>query len=157
MLGEEINVDNDDRGRARDLLVDSASIAVPDRISVPISVESAVQRLPPPAASLPAQIKAELEPRVAGQVDRLERLKRERASVEDYDGAFAIKNSLTTRVYPLLISFKDCEQQMRSAAREEDYAKAAKLKIDRDVKRSQAMQVRCYSTCCASRFLRRLD
>ena len=154
MLGEEINVDNDDRGRARDLLVDSASITVPDRISVP--VESAAQRLPPPAASLPAHIKAELEPRVAGQVDRLERLKRERASVEDYDGAFAIKNSLTTRVYPLLISFKDCEQQMRSAAREEDYAKAAKLKIDRDVKRSQAMQVRCYSTC-ASRFLRRLD
>lgn len=137
MLGVAIKADNDQG----DMLVDSTSIAVPERISVPVSVESAAQRQPPPAASLPAHIKAELEPRVAGQVDRLERLKRERASVEDYDGAFAIKNSLTTRVYPLLISFKECEQQMKSAAQEEDYAKAAKLKIDRDAKRSQAIQV----------------
>lgn len=136
VLGVAIKADNDQG----DMLVDSTSIAVPERISVPVSVESAAQRQPPPAASLPAHIKAELEPRVAGQVDRLERLKRERASVEDYDGAFAIKNSLTTRVYPLLISFKECEQQMKSAAQEEDYAKAAKLKIDRDAKRSQAIQ-----------------
>ena len=143
--GEAIKSDSD-QGRTRDMLVESTSIAVPERISVPVSVESAAQR---PVASLPAHIKAELLPRVARQVDRLERLKRERASVEDYDGAFAIKNSMTTRVYPLLISYKECEQQMKSAAQEEDYAKAAKLKIDRDVKRSQAIQVcGCQRTYC---------
>lgn len=53
--------------------------------------------------------------------------------------AAKIKESLGN-VYALLISFKDCENDMREAASREDYADASRLKSERDTKRDAAMK-----------------
>ena len=90
-----------------------------------------------PAASLPSHLRSELEANIQSSVNRLERLKKERASLEDFNMAGKIKEALGN-VYALLIAYKGCEKQMREAAAAEDYALASQLKFERDLKRDQA-------------------
>ena len=90
-----------------------------------------------PAASLPSHLRNELEANIQSSVNRLERLKKERASLEDFNMAGKIKEALGI-VYALLIAYKGCERQMREAAAAEDYALASQLKFERDLKRDQA-------------------
>jgi len=90
-----------------------------------------------PAASLPSHLRNELEAKIQSSVNRLERLKKERASLEDFNMAGKIKDALGI-VYALLIAYKGCEKQMREAAAAEDYALASQLKSERDLKRDQA-------------------
>ncbi len=90
-----------------------------------------------PAASLPSHLRNELEATIQSSVNRLERLKKERASLEDFNMAGKIKEALGI-VYALLIAYKGCEKQMREAAAAEDYALASQLKSERDLKRDQA-------------------
>ena len=87
-----------------------------------------------PAASLPSHLRNELEANIQSSVNRLERLKKERASLEDFNMAGKIKEALGN-VYALLIAYKGCEKQMREAAAAEDYALASQLKFERDLKR----------------------
>lgn len=90
-----------------------------------------------PVASLPSHLKNDLEAKIQSSVNRLERLKMERASLEDFNMAGKIKDALGI-VYALLIAFKGCEKSMREAAVAEDYALASQLKSERDLKRDQA-------------------
>ncbi|KAL3811339.1 hypothetical protein ACHAXA_007404 [Cyclostephanos tholiformis] len=90
-----------------------------------------------PVTSLPSHLKNELEVKIQSSVNRLEKLKKERASLEDFTMAGKIKEGLGV-VYALLIAFKGCEKCMRDAAAAEDYALASRLKSERDIKRDQA-------------------
>lgn len=89
------------------------------------------------ATSFPLTIKNELDPKISASVDRLERLKKERAAAEDFDMAAMIKQELG-KVYALLFAFKESESQMKQAAMDEDYVKASQLKIERDERRNEA-------------------
>ena len=93
-----------------------------------------------PVFSLPLNVKNSLDTKMSQSVGRLETLKRERASMEDFETAGKIKEALGN-VYALLVSFKECESQMREAATAEDYALASQLKSERDVKREAATYV----------------
>lgn len=88
-------------------------------------------------SSLPSCLKDELDPKTRSTLDRLERLKKERALSEDFEMAGKIKESLCS-VYSLLIAFKECEKNMHHSAANEDYASASRLKSERDLKRKQA-------------------
>jgi hypothetical protein len=88
-------------------------------------------------SSLPSCLKDELDPKTRSTLDRLERLKKERALSEDFEMAGKIKESLGS-VYSLLIAFKECEKNMHHSAASEDYASASRLKSERDLKRKQA-------------------
>lgn len=91
----------------------------------------------PVTTSLPSCLKDDLDPKTRSTLDRLERMKKERASLEDFEIAGKIKESLSN-VYTLLLAFKDCETNMRQSAAAEDYVSASRLKSERDVKRAQA-------------------
>ncbi|KAL7547432.1 hypothetical protein ACHAWF_010746 [Thalassiosira exigua] len=92
-----------------------------------------------PVSSLPPNMKNELDTKMQSACDSLERLKKERASQEDFDMAGKIKEALGN-VYALLISYKDCEAAMRKAAAEEDYSLASRLKAERDHKKKAATE-----------------
>ena len=101
-------------------------------INVPVKrVQSAA------STALPLRIKNELDPKISASVDRLERLKKERAAAEDFDMAAKIKQELG-KVYVLLIAFKESENQMKQAALDEDYVQASRLKAERDERRNAA-------------------
>ncbi|KAL7500834.1 hypothetical protein ACHAWT_008751 [Skeletonema menzelii] len=87
--------------------------------------------------SLPLRIKNELDPKISASVERLERLKKESAAVEDFDTAARIKQELS-KVYALLIAFKESENLMKQAARDEDYVEASRLKAERDERKNAA-------------------
>lgn len=109
-------------------------------VDVPIGadIDVPVKRLQTAAsASLPLRIKNELDPKISASVDRLERLKKERAAAEDFDMAAKIKQELG-KVYALLITFKESENQMKQAALDEDYVEASRLKAERDTRRNAA-------------------
>ncbi len=89
------------------------------------------------SASLPLRIKNELDPKISASVDRLERLKKERAAAEDFDMAANIKQELC-KVYALLIAFKESENLMKQAALDEEYVEASRLKAERDERRNAA-------------------
>eukprot|EP00984_Skeletonema_dohrnii_P019677 scaffold9468_cov130-Skeletonema_dohrnii-CCMP3373.AAC.3 len=89
------------------------------------------------SSTLPLRIKNELDPKISASVDRLERLKKERAAAEDFDMAARIKQELG-KVYALLIAFKESETQMKQAALDEDYVQASRLKAERDERRDAA-------------------
>mmetsp|Transcript_9562 Transcript_9562/g.20172 ORF Transcript_9562/g.20172 Transcript_9562/m.20172 type:complete len:660 (+) Transcript_9562:182-2161(+) len=91
------------------------------------------------SASLPSHVKHQLDPKMQISVERLERLKKERAALEDFEMAGKIKDALGN-MYALLIAFKDCESQMREAATAEDYVSASRLKTQRNLKREAALQ-----------------
>jgi hypothetical protein len=61
-----------------------------------------------PAASLPPHLKNELEANIQSSVNRLERLKKKRASLEDFNMAGKIKEALG--VVCSLIAYKGCEK-----------------------------------------------
>ena len=109
----------------------SATNNLPTKIEIPPDIT--------PVATLPAHVKQELDPKMQGSVDRLERLKKDYARREDFETAFQIKEALGT-VYALLISYKDCQSKMKQAAKEEDYSLASCLKSERDLKRGAATQ-----------------
>ncbi len=88
--------------------------------------------------TLPSSLKNELDTKTQTTLDRLERLKKERAISEDFEMAAKIKESLSS-VYSLLTTFKESEKNMYKSAVNEDYASAARLKSERDLKRVQAM------------------
>jgi hypothetical protein len=88
--------------------------------------------------SLPLAIKNDLDPKIAASVDRIERLKKESAANEDFDLAADIKSELG-KVYDLLISFKDSQKRMQTAATEEDFVLASRLKVERDNLKSAAI------------------
>eukprot|EP00956_Cyclotella_meneghiniana_P011003 scaffold15417_cov71-Cyclotella_meneghiniana.AAC.4 len=88
--------------------------------------------------SLPPHIRKELDPKIQGSLDRLERLKKERAAVEDFDMALNIHSRLR-EVYARLILYKECDGDMRKAAISEEYAVASRLKIQRDIAKDEAM------------------
>lgn len=92
-----------------------------------------------PIPIVPPTLRDELDPRTRSTLDRLERLKKERAVLEDYEMAGKIKESLSS-VYSMLNAFKESEKNMHQSAASEDYASAARLKADRDIKRVQAMK-----------------
>jgi len=89
------------------------------------------------SSTLPLRIKNELDPKISASVDRLERLKKERAAAEDFDMAARIKQELG-KVYALLIAFKESENQMKQSALDEDYVQASRLKAERDERRDAA-------------------
>ena len=93
----------------------------------------------PNPKSLPSHIRYELDPRIQQSVERLEKLKKERAALEDFDMALKIKEAMTS-VYAFLIAYKECENKMRDAAMQEDYAAASRLKTDRDMAKEAALQ-----------------
>lgn len=110
------------------------------KVDVPIGTDINVpaKRLQSAAsASLPLRIKNELDPKISASVDRLERLKKERAAAEDFDMAAKIKQELG-KVYALLIAFKESENEMKQAALDEDYVQASRLKAERDERRNAA-------------------
>lgn len=90
-----------------------------------------------PVSSLPPHVKNDLDAKTLSSITRLERLKMERASLEDFSMAGKIKESLGI-VYALLIAFKTCEKNMREAAASEEYVLASELKSERNMKREQA-------------------
>jgi hypothetical protein len=101
-------------------------------VDVPVTV---VQVAPP--TSLPLKIKNELDPKMLASVDRLERLKKERAAAEDFEMAATIKLELG-KVYTLLIAFKESQRKMQRASFDEDYLQASKLKAERDDRKNAA-------------------
>jgi len=110
------------------------------KIDVPIGAELNVPTIRVQSAAsstLPLRIKNELDPKISASVDRLERLKKERAAAEDFDMAARIKQELG-KVYALLIAFKESEKQMKQAALDEDYVQASRLKAERDERRDAA-------------------
>ena len=113
--------------------LNSETIHYDNRLPVPkIELPSAT-----PVSSLPSCLKNDLDPKTRSTLDRLERLKKERALSEDFEMAGKIKESLSS-VYSLLFAFKDCEKSMHQSAASEDYASASRLKSERDIKRAQA-------------------
>ena len=88
--------------------------------------------------TLPSSLKTELDTKTQSTLDRLERLKKDKAILEDFEVAAEIKESLSS-VYSLLTAFKESEKNMQKSAANEDYASAARLKSERDLKRVQAM------------------
>jgi len=110
------------------------------KIDVPIGAELNLPTIRVQSAAsstLPLRIKNELDPKISASVDRLERLKKERAAAEDFDMAARIKQELG-KVYALLIAFKESEKQMKQAALDEDYVQASRLKAERDERRDAA-------------------
>lgn len=88
-------------------------------------------------SSLPPHVKNELDVKTLSSITRLERLKMERALLEDFSMAGKIKESLGI-VYALLIAFKTSETSMHEAAASEEYVLASELKSERNMKREQA-------------------
>ena len=113
--------------------LNSETIHYDNRLPVPkIELPSAT-----PVSSLLSCLKNDLDPKTRSTLDRLERLKKERALSEDFEMAGKIKESLSS-VYSLFVAFKDCEKSMHQSAASEDYASASRLKSERDIKRAQA-------------------
>lgn len=101
------------------------------------NIQGPVMNIELPKA-LPPHIRKELDLNIQGSLDRLERLKKERAALEDFDMALNIHSRLK-EVYARLILYKERDSEMRKAAKSEEYAAASRLKIERDIAKDAAM------------------
>ena len=112
-------------------------IETPSVVSAAVIAKTVEVPVVTPVSSLPPHVKNDLDAKTLSSITRLERLKMERASLEDFSMAGKIKESLGI-VYALLIAFKTCEKHMREAAASEEYVLASELKSERNMKREQA-------------------
>ena len=112
-------------------------IETPSVVSAAVIAKTVEVPVVTPVSSLPPHVKNDLDAKTLSSITRLERLKMERASLEDFSMAGKIKESLGI-VYALFIAFKTCEKHMREAAASEEYVLASELKSERNMKREQA-------------------
>mmetsp|Transcript_22742 Transcript_22742/g.49270 ORF Transcript_22742/g.49270 Transcript_22742/m.49270 type:complete len:818 (+) Transcript_22742:461-2914(+) len=109
---------------------------VPDTVTT--STQPAVSSPPPLTAQELLEKKARSREEINQRLDRLERMKRERAEVEDFECAAKIKDYLdgTKTAFSKL---NDLEIKMKQASDDEDYAEAARIKQERDAARVAVM------------------
>ena len=132
-------VESDGHSLKNDSSVVGSSKCSPPITSTKTDVPTKTHKIPAitPVPSLPSHIK--LDQKTQGSVDRLEKLKKERASVEDFEMADKKKIAIGN-IYALLIASNDCQSKMCEAAAAEDYDLASQLKSERDLKRMQTVQ-----------------
>ena len=81
-----------------------------------------------------------LHPDIQARIDSLEQRKKDRAKLEDFDGASKLKDMLKD-VRNNFTSALQIESKMHKAAADEDYVEASSLKLQRDLARKNAMEI----------------